>query len=492
MKVIVRRLFRDPVVVVLVILGVCCTDHTSGGSTADAAFDSSTSRDSDAPGDASDACVPIRIPTRPDSGKDESPKLSFGCIEGWPEYTPPKPVASLSKPRLELLGSDVPDALDGGIVVASYGSPATYWGGRLGLSAGEILVSYNVLDRTWAFSDFFYTMGVASPPAIRRNVPGGFVTGRNVVAGFRVDFEGLSGEFDPGGLPDWSFELGIGQQVAYSMLVHPDGTLYLTTNMRTIRAITPNGASIWEVSKWGTSTYYPESRFGLGDRVFVSGVGYHRKSGEEFDLPRFNGRSVRILGATYSRRLIGQYRGQSHDREYTVLLDECGTHQATIPTFPDLFVYDVAAVGFNNSVLFTGVLETAQRPVHFLVDTDGTVLSEPKNIARDSGCAQRLALGGDGIWYFAVCKICDGMSGDDLSLVALSPSLDIIDELDIGDSCYIGDATLLDDGTMLLARGANGYKLEFLRIATSSPGLARTAWPKAMRDNERTGWIAGW
>jgi hypothetical protein len=53
---------------------------------------------------------------------------------------------------------------------------------------------------------------------------------------------------------------------------------------------------------------------------------------------------------------------------------------------------------------------------------------------------------------------------------------------------------LLDDGQLLITRTHFGQpmELELVRMATASPGLARTAWPTHHRDNARTGWIAAW
>ncbi|MCL2825266.1 MAG: hypothetical protein FWD57_14845, partial [Polyangiaceae bacterium] len=91
-----------------------------------------------------------------------------------------------------------------------------------------------------------------------------------------------------------------------------------------------------------------------------------------------------------------------------------------------------------------------------------------------------LALGADGVSYVAKCV----GSGGNLEVVALSPSLDVIDRLDLGPNCFYGsEAVLLDDGLLIVHRRLPDNNTELVRIATASPGLAKTAWPTKMRDN---------
>ena len=151
------------------------------------------------------------------------------------------------------------------------------------------------------------------------------------------------------------------------------------------------------------------------------------------------------------------------------------------------------AVGFDDSLLIVA-WPTSEKIEYYLSSIDGSILAEPRRISMGELNAGPLALGADGVWYFVNCTNMYGRMGD-LEVLALSPSLEVIARLDAGYSCSIAggvEVALLDDGTLLIPRRGKDFTGEIVRIATASPGLARTAWPKHMRDNENTGWIAAW
>ena len=327
-------------------------------------------------------------------------------------------------------------------------------------------------------------------------MPGGFVIGCTSVAGFSAD---LKNDY-----PDWS--VGLGPHVSSCpecgywdeitsvshMVVHPDGTLYFTATDETFRAITPDGGAVWTqaLPLVGPAKSLKKPNFGIGDRVFVDGVAYNRNTGEEYGLPRSRGQNVHVELAAYSRRLIGYFRGDTENYEEVVLLDECGNHKLSLPVLPDTRSAGVVAVGFDDSLLVT-FWNKSEKAEHYLLSIDGAILVEPRDVAGGDGWARPLALGADGIWYYSLCSPLPDGSGQ-LAVLALSPTLEVLDRLDFGFLCTNGGATLLDDGTMLIVRQKIGSGSEILRIATSSPGLAHTAWPSSSRDNEHTLWISAW
>jgi hypothetical protein len=118
---------------------------------------------------------------------------------------------------------------------------------------------------------------------------------------------------------------------------------------------------------------------------------------------------------------------------------------------------------------------------------DGTVIAGPGD-----GFGVFLAIGADGVSYVVEnLPSLDGSKGR-AEIIALSPSLETLARLNIGEYCDYGPATLLDNGQMLIRRVDCDGNLDIVRVATSSPGLAHTAWPTDMHNNARTGWIAPW
>jgi hypothetical protein len=113
-----------------------------------------------------------------------------------------------------------------------------------------------------------------SEPAIRRNTPGGFVSGCIGILGFRTDLNE-----DSFGI-EWSgVMLGPNKSPAYEttvvspMLVDPDSTtLYFTATDESMRAIdSTNGASLWErhLPANAATHHVPQPVIGVGDRLFV-------------------------------------------------------------------------------------------------------------------------------------------------------------------------------------------------------------------------------
>jgi hypothetical protein len=169
-----------------------------------------------------------------------------------------------------------------------------------------------------------------------------------------------------------------------------------------------------------------------------------------------------------------------------VVLDECGNPQWSLPKFS----IGVELVGFDDDLLVMSAYGTDTSTPKWALhrySIEGTLLAGPAE-----GRSVFEILGADGVFYVGYCV--DGIDNphrQDLEVVALSPSLEVIDRLHVGPTCRSVSAVLLDDGLMLVVREGS-TRTEILRIATASPGLAHTAWPTDSRDNARTGWLAPW
>jgi len=265
-----------------------------------------------------------------------------------------------------------------------------------------------------------------------------------------------------------------------NMLVHPDGTLYFSSDKGSLNAINPvDGASVWTRELPLTELGYrlnPSS--GVDDRLFVGGIGYHKDTGAVVELPNLNGRDLMFMMAAYSQRLIGLDVGPSSARDI-VVTDACGEHPWTIP----LEDGSVGIVGFDDTLLVSSPYAPPNWMKYYLYSRDGDLLAGPSEPFRPGPTV----LGADGVFYFVTCA-----HGEKLEAVALSPSLDVIARLETGDSCGSDYPFLLDDGQMLIPHPGTGGKGKIVRISTASPGLARTAWPTYARDNARTGWLAAW
>jgi len=206
-------------------------------------------------------------------------------------------------------------------------------------------------------------------------------------------------------------------------------------------------------------------------------------TGEQVAGITVKGVPVSVDEAAYSRRLIGWARVKGFDPTDLVVVDECGNLQwSRGPAYGYMVL-----VGFDDSLLvreFHG-----GDPVFYRFSIDGAVLAGPSKF----GDSMPLALGADGVLYLARRVPCSYPCDYDNSLevVAVSESLEVLDRIDVGPYSHKASAVLLDDGLMVVVRdGRTG--IDFVRIQTASPGLARTAWPTIRRDNERTGWVAPW
>jgi len=204
---------------------------------------------------------------------------------------------------------------------------------------------------------------------------------------------------------------------------------------------------------------------------------YDRGTGAAISAARIDGEDIHIVRATYSHRLIGlvgQYPPIGVVRPI-VVLDECGNYQWSLPED----AHWVRAVGFDDTLLVQTHPDKGLK--HYVVSMEGAVIAGPW--ASYSGF---LSLGSDGTMYFA--HLVDG----ELTVIAMSPALEELAQLHVADNqdrCE--GAVLLDDGRLLITC-AGGGRINVFTVATASPGLAKTAWPKEGRDNARTGWVAPW
>jgi hypothetical protein len=164
-----------------------------------------------------------------------------------------------------------------------------------------------------------------------------------------------------------------------------------------------------------------------------------------------------------------------------VVLDECGNPQWSLPEYS----IGVELVGFDDDLLVSSAYGTDTSTPKWALhrySIEGTLLAGPAE-----GRSVFEILGADGVFYVGYCVPYQ----EDLEVVALSPSLEVIDRLHVGPTCRSVSAVLLDDGLLLVVREGLS-ETEILRIATASPGLAHTAWPTRGRDNARTRWLAPW
>jgi hypothetical protein len=275
-----------------------------------------------------------------------------------------------------------------------------------------------------------------------------------------------------------------------SMVVHPNGTLFVSATDETLRALRPdNGETVWkrEFALVGNQLYSP--RFGVGNRLVAGGRVFDPDTGAEVSHPSVGGLDIYSLGTpAYSHRLTAAAEKYAPGYWREVVLDECGNLQWSLPEFTVL----VNLIGFDDDLLVLsryGRDTPADRYVLHRYSIEGALLAGPAD-----GFPVFNILGADGVFYVGYCVDQPGHLNDDadnLELVALSPSLEVLDRLYLGPFCHSVSAVLLDDGLLLVMR-TGPTRTEILRIATASPGLAHTAWPTRDRDNARTGWVAPW
>jgi hypothetical protein len=73
------------------------------------------------------------------------------------------------------------------------------------------------------------------------------------------------------------------------------------------------------------------------------------------------------------------------------------------------------------------------------------------------------------------------------TLIAFTADLKEEWRLRVGTRCNVGNALLTDDGMLYFARLRSF--VEFVPVQTTSPSLAKTAWPSSPHDNRATGWL---
>ncbi|MCL2825616.1 MAG: hypothetical protein FWD57_16610, partial [Polyangiaceae bacterium] len=206
----------------------------------------------------------------PEAGQPEPNE--FVCVSDWPTQESAVIAPSLDLPRLTLVGVDKS-------LYRLFGEsrlPA-FSAGRIAKSGDEGIVSYDISAGTFVLyqgSCFSF-----SAPAIRRDMPGGFVTGScQSVFGFFPDLELSPGSpFGPDDGIDWIHPLG---QVKYkhlkyrevsSMLVDSDGILYFTAADESFKAIWPNdGSAVWvrDIPIKESDMASASGRLGIADRLF--------------------------------------------------------------------------------------------------------------------------------------------------------------------------------------------------------------------------------
>lgn len=190
---------------------------------------------------------------------------------------------------------------------------------------------------------------------------------------------------------------------------------------------------------------------------------------------------VTIIAATYARQLVGYINTDNEASRKMVVLDHCGKFLWSLPTYPKQVF-----VGFDDSLIV--ITESSKKTnIATVYSRDGKLMAGP---VHDVGTF--LSLGADNVMYFANCLVKDPSTPDNLAVHARSSTLEMLGTASVAGLCDIHDAVLLNDGMLLFPQRANKGGIQMGRVETSSPGLARTAWPTRLCDNQRTGWIAAW
>jgi outer membrane protein assembly factor BamB len=288
---------------------------------------------------------------------------------------------------------------------------------------------------------------------------------------------------DRDGKTRWVYQFGplaVPSEHGYtaSLVVAPDGAIYFGASDKYVHAVsTDTGKLLWKTA------YEPglsgngigAATNAVGDVVFVDWVGYHRKTGEALGVFLNDGipAGVSRINSRYDLNLW-------QPMNYTAVADACGTTLLQRERTPMSRFY----FGFNDETI---VKYETQNP-------DGTyrrfAFVEGQNHLPNSATREvdwvPIAVGADGLTY--------AISGDGTqsSLVTLKRDMTEIFRLPVGAPLSLY-AALLDDGRLYLDTYNTTTKARVLvAIQTTSPGLARTAWPSIQGDNTNSGWVGPW
>ncbi len=263
-----------------------------------------------------------------------------------------------------------------------------------------------------------------------------------------------------------------------SLVVAPDGAIYFGASDKHVHALsTETGQLLWKTA------YVPglsgnglgKATNAVGDVVFVDWVGYHRKTGAPLGVFLYDGIPAGIsrINSRYEVSLWQQFY-------YSAVADSCGKiflERERTPVVRTLF-------GFEDETMATYSTQNPDGTYRKFATLEGQN-HLPILPMREVDWVP-VIIGADGVTYAV------GTDGTTTQLVALRRDMTEIYRLPVPGVLSVY-AALLDDGRLYFDTYYVTTKARVLvAIQTTSPGLARTAWPSVQGDNTNSGWVGPW